>query len=304
MRLSVLILLVLALAGVGCDKKRDGQYAKPTIAVLKFENRASFPYRWDIGGGTRDVLVDRLMKTKRFQVVERPEIEGVVRELEFQNSGWTREQQRARLGQIKNVQYLVKGTITDFGHVASATLYGRKGGWGGSASGNVAIMSMVLYVIHVESGEIICSERIEQAVSTNSLDMRGTYKDISFGGSVFAKTPMGKVMDKALDRAVDRISDVIAMRPWTPRIAALNADGTIVLNGGKDRSIGKNEIYVIMRPGAVIVDPETGDQIGQMPGKVAGRLRVREVKPNHAIAEVLEGDIRQLTIGMACERER
>ncbi len=63
---------------------------------MEFENRANFPLGWNISDGMRDVLVDRLVATGRFSVIERPEINAVMAELRLQNSGATRKQRRAR----------------------------------------------------------------------------------------------------------------------------------------------------------------------------------------------------------------
>ena len=94
-------------------------FVKPSIAVMTFENRAGGARGLNVGDGMKDVLVDRLMATRRFRVIERPEISRVLQELQLQNSGITRAQRRAAMGRIKNVQYLIKGTITDFGHVST-----------------------------------------------------------------------------------------------------------------------------------------------------------------------------------------
>ena len=112
---AVMAFGVLAL--LGCQAGPQASYVKPTIAVLRFDNKAPVPFQWDLGGGTKDILTDRLVKTDRFHVIERPDIESVMREIHLENTGQTREQDRAKVGQLKNLQYLIKGTITDFGQV-------------------------------------------------------------------------------------------------------------------------------------------------------------------------------------------
>ena len=99
--------------------RNPDDYVKPTIAVMKFENRASFPLGWNLGGGMQEVLVDRLMETNRYHVVERQELDSVMNEIQFQQSGATRPQGKAATGRIKNCQFLIKGVVTDFGHVSS-----------------------------------------------------------------------------------------------------------------------------------------------------------------------------------------
>ena len=91
-------LIYAFLALLGCHAGPGLSYVKPTIAVLKFENKAPFPYQWDLGGGTRDILTDRLVKTDRYHVIERPEIDSVMREIHLENTGVTRQQDRAQIG--------------------------------------------------------------------------------------------------------------------------------------------------------------------------------------------------------------
>lgn len=293
--------LMVLLAGMlaGCGSARKADYIKPTIAVMKFDNRAPFPYKWDIGGGTKEVLTDRLVKTGRYQVIERPELESILREIHLQNSGLTRPQDRARLGQLKNVQYLIKGTITDFAHVGGANGGAKGNGWSVSGSNSMAIIAMTLYVVNVESGEIICSERIQETVNAGGVDFRGTYKDISFGGSIFYKTPLGKATARAIDRAVDSITDVVATRRWQPRIASV--DGRkVVINGGAARGVAVGDELEIMAAGKPIIDPDTGDVLARHPDQVAGRVRIIEVHDAYSLAEVQEGA--DLEVGMICRR--
>ena len=293
----------LLLLGACQARPMAADYVKPSIAVLKFENRAPFPYKWDIGGGTKDILVDRLMKTQRYQVIERPEINALMREINLQNSGVTRAQDRARIGQLKNVQYLVKGTITDFSHVAGGQVYAGKSSWRIGGSTNVAVMSMTLYVIQVESGQIIASERIQETVSAASVDVRGTYKNITFGGGVFYKTPLGQATMRAMDRAVEKITVTIASRPWVPKIAAVQAERKVIINGGKDRGLKLGEQMELVENGAPIIDPDTGDMIGEHPGKLLGWVRLIEVQEQYAVGEVttLPG-VKEVGVGTPCRR--
>ena len=165
------------LALLGCQAGPGASYVKPTIAVLKFENKAPFPYQWDLGGGTRDILTDRLVKTDQYHVIERPDLDGVMREINLENTGLTRPQDKAKVGQLKNVQYLIKGTITDFGQVGGVNGYAATKGMGVSAGSSTAVMGMTLYVIDVQSGEVIASQRISESVGAGAVDFKATYKE-------------------------------------------------------------------------------------------------------------------------------
>jgi curli biogenesis system outer membrane secretion channel CsgG len=282
------------------DPRAD--YVKPTVAVMKFENRAPFPLGWNLSEGMADVLVDRLVSTKRYHVVERPELDSVLREIRLQNTGATRTESRAALGRLKNVQYLVKGTVTDFGHVAANTGFLNLGNWDIFGGGNQAVMGITLYVVDVESGEIICSESLQESVNTSDLNVKAVYQGVAFGGTVFYRTPLGKATARVLDKAVRRITDVIASRPWEPKIAHVQPDNTVIINGGQNRGIQMGQEFDVMETGMPIIDPDTGDVLGNRPGRSVGRVRVSEVRECYSVAWVTSGNTATLQTGMRCRK--
>jgi len=291
------------LAGCGGGRwslENEGDYVKPTIAVLKFENRAPFPLNWDLGGGMQDILVDNLVQTRRYQVIERAELAHVMREIKFQQSGATRRQSKAELGQLKNVQYLVKGTITDFGHVSRGDGFLGLGNLEVFGGGDRAIMGMTLYVIEVESGQIIASESLEETVRAQNTTIRGQYDKVGFGSSGFYRTPLGRATAKVIRRAVDRVTDSIAARPWEPKVALVREDGSVVINGGKDRNVQMGQEFEIYEKGEPIINPDTGDILGREPGVTLGRIRVNHVRPMYSVAHRVMGDPKAFAIGQPC----
>lgn len=289
--LWLLIGISLAAMACGCGgkEKPSGQYVKPTVAVMKFENRAAFPMRWDLGTGTRDMLVDGLMRTDRFHVIERPELDSVVGELNFQKSGMTREENKAAVGRLKNVQYLIKGTITDFSQVSAIGGSAKGSSGGGGASVSTAVVSIIMYVVDVESGEITTSESVEQSVNAGAVNFDALYKGVTYGGSAFYKTPLGEATQKVIDRAVTKITSAIANKPWTPRIAAVQPDGSVVLNGGTDRGVIVGQHYELLEQGAPILDPDTGDVLGRQTDRSVGMITVTVVQDRISQASVQKG---------------
>ena len=300
---SLPVLMILALAA-GCANRPSGDpadYVKPSIAVIKFENRAAAPVQWDLGSGTRDVLVDRLMKTGRYHVIERPEINEIVKELKFQHAGMTRPEDKAALGKIKNVQYLIKGTITDFAQVSGIAGGAKKGMFDIFGSDNRAIVSIILYVADVESGEIVSCESIEESVHASNVSVNVMYKDVSFGGTAFYKTPLGQATARVIDRAVAKITDTVASRKWTPRIAAVQPDGTVLLNGGQNRGLSKGDEFTVLEDGLTVIDPDTGDKLGQQPARPIATVRVTAVHERYSEASTTE-PIDKLKVGQPCRR--
>jgi curli biogenesis system outer membrane secretion channel CsgG len=299
------LMLLASLAG-GCGDfawfaSKESDYVKPAVAVTKFDSRVSAPNGWDLGGGLADVLVDRLMATHRFHVMERKEMDAVVRELKLQNSGATRDQQKLAVGKLKNVQYLVRGVVTDFGIVKGGDGF-LSGGWSLFGGGNKAVMAITLVVVDVESGEIICSESLEESVSTSDVDMNASYKGVGFGGSTFNRTSMGKATVAVIDRAVKRVIAAIACQPWAPRIAHIQEDSAVLINGGRDHAVKVGQEFEVVETGAPILNPDTGDVLTHTAGKLIGRLRVTQVQDHYCVADVISGKLADIKVGQNCRR--
>lgn len=292
-RLHILFLLAALMATTGgCSstirRAPDPRYVQPTIAVLSFENRAAGPANWKIGDGIADMLVHALMNTGRYTVIERRELGNVVQEIRLQRDPNFRPEGRAETGRLKNVQYLIKGTITDFGHVSDH----RLGFWHRllrfTEGGSTAVLGMTLYVIDVESGQILASEAIDERVRAGNVAAEGTYKDVAFGGSVFYRTPLGKATRRAISRAVSRIAATIAQERWHPQVAAVDAH-TLVITGGTDRRLRVGDKFQVLSRGPLVTDPDTGDVLGAREARVVGEVIVEEVNARFSVARVIDG---------------
>jgi len=286
--------------GLGSGGRNPDDYVKPTIAVMKFENRAGFPLNWSLGDGMQEILVDRLLATGRYHVVERQELGAIMDELKFQQGQATRPQGKVATGRIRNCQYLIKGAVTDFGHVSTNTGGMSAWNWDLFGGSNKAVMGIVLYVVDVESGEIIASENIEESVSARDLSVKAAYEGMSFGGSAFYQTPLGRATKKVVERAISRITTAIASRPWEPQIALVQEDGSVVINGGRNRGVKSGAEFEVLDAGKAILDPATGDAIGQSEGRKVGRLIVHEVKERYATATIVVGRAADFKPGQAC----
>ena len=104
-------------SSVKYSDKQEAKHLKPTVAVMSFENRAPVHTKWQLGDGLADQLISRLIGTRRYVVLERQQINAIMQELRRAKNKYFRETGQPQVGQLKHVKYLIKGTITDFGHV-------------------------------------------------------------------------------------------------------------------------------------------------------------------------------------------
>lgn len=101
---------------------------KPKLAVLPFQNKAGNSW-WYHGGAeaAQDVFITELMKAmqdvfvtelrnaKRFSVVEREQLEALMKENQLTLSGDVDPSAAVRVGKILGVNYLLTGAVTEYG---------------------------------------------------------------------------------------------------------------------------------------------------------------------------------------------
>lgn len=265
---------------------------QPVVAVTDFENLSNASGRWNLGSGMADLLTALLLDSGRVTVLERQHLDTVVGEILRQGTDLFRAEGRVVKGRLKNARYLVRGSVTDF------TETGRASAGGGSSwlrlfgGGSRARVSIVMHISDVESGEIIASVRAAQSVSAGGGGGEGRYKNVSFGGEAFFRTPLGRATEAALRDAVRRILKELPPVAWEPRVAEAGEE-YVVINGGANARLRAGDRFVVREQGREITDPVTGNILESVPGKIVGRLQVVEVKPVSAHATLLEGRARR-----------
>jgi curli biogenesis system outer membrane secretion channel CsgG len=261
----------------------------PVVAVTSFENRAGFEGQWKLGDGMADLLVSELVLSRNFVVVERQHFEKVVGEIQRQQSSLFRTEGKTPIGRMKNAQYLIRGVITDFSQTGGSSFFlsnlrslflmGRS---------HTARVSLALTLVDVETGQILSSVQSIGLVRTREAFIESSYKGVSFGGEVFFATPLGKATARAIEGGVNQIVRDMPQNPWRPMISCIR-DGTILVNGGKDRGFREGAEYIARGPAEPVTDPATGDVLTFIPGTRIGLLRILQVDEKVSFAKVVQG---------------
>lgn len=63
-----------------------------------------------------DMLVTSLVKSGRYRVIERQEIEKIINEQQLGQSGMVTAQSTAKVSQLLGVEIAIIGNVTEFGH--------------------------------------------------------------------------------------------------------------------------------------------------------------------------------------------
>lgn len=285
--------IIALLAAGGCATTRipplPPDMLPPVVAVSSFENRSGFSGEWKLGSGMADLLVAELVDSRNFVVVERGQLDKVVDELSRQKNKLFRPEGRVDEGRLINARYLIRGTINDFAQVggSSAGIALRRLIFGGR--GHTARVALTLTLVEIESGRIVGSVNTHGLARAGEAYAQARYKDISFGGDSFFRTPLGTATALAIRRGVAGLVRSLPHTPWRPMVAEIAANGHILINGGDDRGIHPGDEYEVRGPGRPLTDPATGDILALLPGPRIGRIRVSNVGERLAEAEIIEG---------------
>jgi curli biogenesis system outer membrane secretion channel CsgG len=266
------------------------QGPKKTIAVSKFDAVGSFVGQfggWDVGGGLAAMLTTELAQTNRFVVVERPDLDTILREKQMALTGVTRG---VTGQQLLGAQTIVRGSVTTFeqnngggGLNIGLNLPGFNGGAAGrTMSGHIAI---VLRLIDAETGAIISTSRVEKTVRSRSVALQGSVRNVSFGGDQFHNTSIGKAAEQAIAEAVAHIVDGMEQVPFQALVAKVDGD-RVSINAGHNANLAPGARMRIVRTTDTVTDPQTGELLGSTRATV-GDIEIVRVEDRYAVGRLI-----------------
>jgi len=278
---AILMLIVFLTAG-----SSDAQLKK-RIAVTRFQDKSGAGYA-GIGDGVADMLATALVKSGKFSVIERKELDKVFAEQHLGASGSVTPETAAKAGKVLGVELLVIGSVTEFG-IKEREVAGGMKLFGAGVSQKSARAVVDLRLVNSTTAEILAAETEEGTESTLGMGVR--YKDIDFRSvSKWNDTDIGKACREAIDKCVELITDNMDKVPWSGKVLKVNADGSIVMKPGSEAGVTIGAEFEVFRPGEEIKDPDTGLALGNEETRV-GRVQVKEDMLNGKAckAVVLEG---------------
>lgn len=237
---------------------------KKRIAVSRFDDGAHYH---GCGTGIADMLATALVKSGKFIVVERKDLDRVLDEQRLGASGVITAETAPAMGKVLGVDLVVVGSVselvtkkTDIG--GGASLFGL----GVSSKGARAVVDIRL--INTTTGQIMVAESEEGTES--SIGFHGRYEDINFSDmNAWDNTDLGKAAREAINKCVDLIAENMEKIPWSGRILKVNPDGTVLIKPGSEGNVNVGDEFDIFQAGEEIKDPDTGLSMGSEETKVA-----------------------------------
>jgi curli biogenesis system outer membrane secretion channel CsgG len=194
--LSLALLCILALTLTASTTSAGDKSTKPRIAVIEFKNKADNQW-WYHGGAEamQDVFVTELVKSGKFRVVEREQLQALMEEKNLTLSGDVDPNTAVKIGKLLGVNYLLTGSVTEYG-VTDKGAHGRSiGRIPGFAAGKRSFVAAVnARLIDTSTGEIAWADEASAEESSVKVNVGG------FGGGVDDDRMFDKVMKPVIQQ--------------------------------------------------------------------------------------------------------
>jgi curli biogenesis system outer membrane secretion channel CsgG len=291
--LPVLIMAIFAFPA----HAKDNPGLKKRIAVMTFEDRSGSD---QAGGGIADKLTTALVKSGKYIVLERREIQKMLDEQALGPNGTVTEGSAAKAGKVLGVELLVMGAITEFGQKESSVggsapdvpLPGPSipfGMGGGDAHMTTATarVGIDLHIVNATTGVIVTAENVSEEESKSGMSFSND--EFSFSNQPgFDNTLAGKATHRTIIRIVDLISQSMGKVPWCGKIVKVNGDNTVYIKPGTEGGVKNGDIFVVYSLGEEIIDPDTNLPLSTVETK-AGTVEVTDAKDKLAKAKISAG---------------
>lgn len=202
--------------------------AKPRLAVVDFQIKVEAAQK-ALGTAMSDLLIDALVETGRYFIVERSALQAIRQEQIMALSGEVDATTGAEVGKLIGAEFLVVGVVSKFEEKTGG------GGLGslvkGSALGGVgwytSELGITVRIIAATTGEIVASEKINQKENSFGLIAAAATSDGAAGGGLFKSKSMQTAMEKAIVKAVEVIGEQI---PSTEPSSSADSTGATTID--------------------------------------------------------------------------
>lgn len=280
-RLTAIFLMLVAVV-TGTPTSAFAQ-AKVRVAVMNFENNSTWSWWGDnLGKAAADELATQLVQTGKFTVLERRELDNILREQNLGASGAVTAATAAKVGKLLGVQLMLTGSITAFS--IKRTTIGLRGIGGTYANAESKVDARL---VNTETGEVMVV-----AVGQGNKRMGGGYFKGVSAEQTFDQGAAQEALRPAVEQVVAKLAEqtgsLQSMTPAAPegQIVSTRA-GSYYINRGQAAGVKVGQKFKVMH-----VADEIKDADGKLLDKVieeTGVLEVTQVLANSAICKLVSG---------------
>jgi len=298
---SLVLAAVVTMSAAAQQRKR--------VAVVNFDYAtvrssvaAIYGTDQDIGKGIADLIVEKLVASGKYSVIERKALDKILTEQNLSNSDRVDANSAARIGRVLGVDAIIMGSITQFGRDDKST------GVGGGALSRVTGTFGLGGVKHTEAKAVVgisarmvntdTAEIVATAKGLGESTRKGTSLLGAGGGSVvggagggmtsqnFANTILGEAVNASVTQLCYQLDDqsgrLVAKAVVIDGLVADATGGSIVLNVGSRKGLKVGDRLEVRRKIRDVRDPATGKILRSISDKV-GEVVITDVDEQSAV---------------------
>lgn len=260
-------------AGAGASFQAE----KKRFGVVTFENKSTLR---DSGFGQRmaDLLTTELMQNRNYELIERGQLESLLKEQGLSMTGLISQTDAPQVGQIQGLDYLVLGSITEASapvKESSFTDKQRKTTYSYSATAKVV---MNVKVVEVETGKIVLSENGEATKYYSLVSGSSSRRSPSVPAENYS-APAAEALKKAAYKIISQIA------PLEPSVIRVNAKAKeVTIDMGRDEGMTVGQKWAVVREGEPLIG-RGGEILGVDVIEVA-YLTIKSVEARTSVAKI------------------
>lgn len=249
---------------------------KRKVAIARFSNETKYGQSFfldanddRIGKQAVDILSAKLLKTEKFIVLERVDLDKIQNELNIGTSA-----------ELKNrADYLIVGSVTGFGRKDQS-----KVGIFSRVKKQTVFAKVHIRLIDVYTSQILYSEEGEGEAFSEAGTVFGVGEKAGYDSAL-----NDKAMEAAISNLSSNIIENLLDKPWRAYILGYEND-FFLISGGKSQNITPGMLFNITLEGKKVKNPQTNMDI-TLPGKNIGALKVVQ-----CIGDTIENEVSLCTL--------
>jgi curli biogenesis system outer membrane secretion channel CsgG len=235
---------------------------KLRVGIVEFVNKTTYG-AGRLGTSASDILTTELFKTGAFIMVERAQLNQLLKEQGLGQTGVVNPETAAAAGKVLGLNALVTGSISQFGVSTGGADYGVY-----KQKVQTAKCTVDIRVVDSSTGQLLFAEAGKGEFERKAQEVLGMGTRAGYDETL-GQEALRSAITKFMDNLVRQLQNV----EWSGRIASITGNDAYI-NVGKDVGLNIGDILVVQTLGKEIYDPQTKVLLGREEGGVKGELTV------------------------------
>jgi len=239
------------------SERKELKGPKLRVGIFKFQNKSTYG-QGKLGQSATDIFITELVKTDKFIVIERSEMDQFEKEHNLVAAGVVDPSTAVKAGKVLGLNAIVYGTITQFAISEGYKDYGIY-----KKRTDIVDCVVDVRIIDAQTGQILFADTGKGRTQSEKKQFFGLGERGSYDQTL-AENALRASIVQLFDNMIQRMAEV----PWSGKVAAVDSEN-IYLNAGKETGLEIGDILTVYRPGKEIIDPDTKLSMGYTRTKVA-----------------------------------